>query len=289
MKKIAVVFIISFILALGLFLGVQYYLNIRAQKGALQVTSSPQSKVYLNGSYLGQTPLCKCQATDMVTPGDYTISLVPLDSSLQEFQEKVTISEGVLTVVDRKFGLNGQSEGSIISLSPLADNSAAQLEVVSFPQGANVLLDDQNIGTTPVFYHNPTESDHDLKISKEGYNEKEIRIRTPLGYKLTVAAYLSTSTTSLDAAPTTAATPTPSTEASTSPIPTPTVTNSVVILNTPTGYLWVREGPSVSAGQITQVKPGAKYPLISEENNWYEITLSDGTTGWVSGQYAKKQ
>jgi Bacterial SH3 domain/PEGA domain len=288
MKKIAVVFIISFILALALFLGFQYYLTIRAQKGALQVTSSPQSKVYLNGSYLGQTPLCKCQATDMVTPGDYTISLVPLDATLQEFQEKVTISQGVLTVVDRKFGKNGQSEGSIISLTPLDDKTTAQLEVVSFPQGATVMLDDQNIGTTPVFYHNPTESDHDLKISKDGYNDKEIRIRTPMGYKLTVAAYLSTNTTGLQT-PTPTIAPTPSTTVSTSPVPTPTGTNGVVILNTPTGYLWVREGPSLSAKQITQVKPGDKYSLISQENGWYEITLTDGSTGWISAQYAKKQ
>src|SRR6266700_8433578 len=104
MKKIVLVFIISFILALGLFLGIQFYLNIRSEKGALQVTSSPPSKVYLNDGYLGQTPLCKCQASDMVVPGEYTIRLVPTDSSLQEFAEKVTISQGVLTVVDRKFG-----------------------------------------------------------------------------------------------------------------------------------------------------------------------------------------
>src|SRR6266851_2485602 len=107
MKKVAVVFITSFILALGLFLGIQYYLNIRSEKGALQITSSPTSKVYLNDAYLGQTPLCKCQASDMIVPGDYTIRVVPLDSSLQEFQEKITVSQGVLTVVDRKFGTNG--------------------------------------------------------------------------------------------------------------------------------------------------------------------------------------
>ena len=287
MKKVVVVFIVSFILAVGLFLGIQYYLNIQAQKGALQVTSSPQSKVYLNGSYLGQTPLCKCQATDMITPGDYTISLVPLDTTLQEFQEKVTISEGVLTVVDRKFGQNGQSEGSIISLTPLEDKTISQLEVVSFPQGASVSLDDQNIGTTPLFYHNPTESDHDLKISKDGYAEKEIRIRTPLGYKLTVSAFLSTDTT-IPPTPT----PVPSPTASVSPIPTPIIPSgakNVTILKTPTGYLWVREGPSLSANTVAQVKPGQRYLLMSEVSGWDEITLSDGTTGWISAQYAKKQ
>jgi len=288
MKKIAAVFIISFILALGLFLGVQYYLNIRSEKGALQVTSSPTSKVYLNDQYLGQTPLCKCQINDMIVPGNYTIRLEPLDDSLQEFQEQISVSQGVLTVVDRKFGTNGQSEGSIISLNPIDDKTKAQLLVVSFPQGASVSLDEQNIGTTPLLYNNPTESDHDLKVSKEGYNEKEIRIRTPLGYKLTVAAYLSTNTTTSSNQQTSVSpTPVPSVSPSVSPSPSPTA--SVTILNTPTGYLNVREGPSLSAGEVGQVTPGKTYTLVSEQADWYEIEISNGKTGWISSQYAKKQ
>ena len=287
MKKAILVFIISFILALGLFLGIQYYLNIHSEKGALQVTSSPESKVYINGSYIGQTPLCKCQSNDMVAPGDYTIRLIPLGSSLQEFDEKITISQGVLTVVDRKFGTNGQSEGSIIALTPLEDKTSSQLVVVSFPQGAKVTLDDQSIGTTPLSYNNPTESDHDLLIDKDGYNEKEIRIRTPQGYRLTVAAYLSTSSSGL-----TIPTPTASHSAShNTPIsgtPTPTPANTVLILNTSTGYLHVRAGPSLSASQVGQVSPGKKYSLISEQSGWDEITLDNGITGWISAQYAQK-
>ena len=283
MKKIAIVFIISFILAVGLFLGIQYYLTIRSEKGALQVTSSPTSKIYLNDEYLGQTPLCKCQANDMIVPGDYTIRVVPNDSSLSEFQEKITVSQGVLTVVDRKFGNNGQSEGSIISLTPMDDKTKSQLLVVSFPQGADVLLDDQTIGTTPLLFNNPTESDHDLKISKDGYNEKEIRIRTPLGYKLTVAAYLSTSTSNLVP---------PSASDSASPTPTsvatPTPANRVTILQTPTGFLRVRKTPSVDAAEVGQVTPGKTYELVDEQNNWYEIKMENGATGWISSQYANR-
>ncbi len=286
MKKIALVFIISFILALSIFLGVQYYVNIHSEKGALQVTSSPESKVYINGSYIGQTPLCKCQATDMIAPGDYTIRVVPVGSSLQTFQEKITISQGVLTVVDRKFGSNGQSEGSIISLTPLEDKTISQLVVVSFPQGAKVTLDDQDIGTTPFSTNNPTESDHDLKVSKDGYNEKEIRIRTPLGYKLTIVAYLSTNPTGL-AFPTASSSASPTTIPPGSPTPSPT--QSVLILQTPTGYLRVREGPSLSASEVGEVTPGKAYPLISQESGWDEIMVNSGTTGWISSQYAQAE
>lgn len=284
MKKVVFVFIASFVLALSLFLAVQYYLSLNARKGALQVTSSPASKVYLGGKYLGQTPLCKCEAADMISAGDYTIRLVPTDQNLQEFQEKVTISQGVLTVVDRKFGLNAQSEGSIISLSPLSDKKQTQLLVVSFPQGASVSLDDTNIGMTPLLTNNPTESDHILRVTKDGYNDKEVRIRTPLGYKLTVAAYLSTN----PSAPTSqqTATPTPSI----TDVPTPTLqVQNILILQTPTGFLRVRAEPSTSGAEVGRVQPGQTVPMIGEQEGWFKIKLSDGTAGWVSSDYAQKQ
>lgn len=283
MKKVALVFIISFVLAIGIFLGAQYYLSNHSQKGALQVTSAPQSKVYLNNRYLGQTPLCKCESPDTIDDGDYTIRLVPLDSTLQEFQERITISQNVLTVVDRKFGKNAQSEGSIISLSPLEDKTISQLLVISLPQGAQVLLDDQNISKTPILFKNPTESDHVLKVSKEGYNEKELPIRTPLGYKATVALYLSVNTDNVLASDIPASS-SASQEASSSATPT----NSVTILATPTGTLHVRSGPSLAAGEVGEAKPGSSYPIVGQEVGWYEITLEDGTVGWVSSQYVKK-
>src|SRR3989338_2461942 len=72
-------------------------------KGALQVTSKPFTKVYLDSSYIGTTPLCRCEATNMIRSGDYTIKLVPIDGKTPEFQDKITITKGVLKVVDRKF------------------------------------------------------------------------------------------------------------------------------------------------------------------------------------------
>jgi hypothetical protein len=283
MKKIIIVFIASFALALTLFFAVQYYLGVNAQKGALQVTSAPDSKVYLNDKYLGQTPLCKCEAADMLASGEYTIRLVPLDTSLREFQEKVTISPAVLTVVDRKFGKNGLSEGSIISLTPLSEKEKTELLVASFPQSSEVLLDDTIIGITPLSHKDPTESDHVLKIRKEGYNDKEVRIRTPRGYKLTVTAYLSTNGDPQQSA-STAATPVPE---GSSPTPTP-VQERVTISDTPTGFLRVRATPSTTGAEVGRVSPGQTYPLSSEQAGWFEITLEDGTKGWVSSEYASK-
>jgi hypothetical protein len=277
MRKFLFILVTSLLLALLLFIVLQYVVAFHSQKGALQVTSSPESKVYLDGKYLGQTPLCKCEANDVLATGDYTIRLVPSDSSFSEFQEKITISEGVLTVVDRKFSQAAESEGSIISLSPLPDKNKTSLLVLSFPQDATVLLDGWQIGRTPIEFQNPKETDHNLQISKIGYQDKMVRVRTPKGYKLTVAVYLGTSPdlAGVQASP----------SASLESLPGKTVE----ILSTPTGFLRVRADSSTLAEEVTTVFPGETYPIVDEKNGWYKIRLKDGKTGWVTSQYAKKE
>jgi hypothetical protein len=291
MKKLFFILIPAGLLTLLAILSFNYFVKSQSQKGALQVTSVPESKVYLNDKYLGQTPLCKCEASNMLPIGDYTIRLVPSDKDLSEFQEKVSISEAVLTVVDRKFGKDSLSEGSVISLSPLADKKKTELVVVSFPQDANVLLDNNPIGKTPLDFKDPTESDHEIKVSKDGYNEKAIRIRTPAGYKLTVAAYLSTNTQNSAPVktPQSAVTATPGLSVAPSAEPSRIPRLQVMILQTPTGFLRVRQSASVNAAEIARVEPGDKLDVVQEANGWYLIRLTDGTQGWISSEYAQKQ
>ncbi len=149
MKKLLFLLIPSFVVVIIIFLLFQIFIVKGSGKGALQVTSAPSSKVYLNGKLIGTTPLCKCEADTMIPVGDYTIRLVPEDKNLLEFQEKVIVTKSVLTVVDRKFGRGGESEGSIISLSPLKDKKDAQLLVISFPDKAEIAVDNNAMGTTP--------------------------------------------------------------------------------------------------------------------------------------------
>lgn len=284
MKKILFVIIPALLIALLIFLFIQYTNRIRLQKGALQVTSTPESKVYLDNKYIGTTPLSKTDPGDMIQAGTYTIRLVPIDTSLSEYQEKITISSGILTVVDRKFRKGALSEGYVISLSPLSDKSKAELEVVSFPTDAKITLDANEIGKTPFLYKKPTESDHLLKINKNDYKEKTVRIRTPKGYRLTVVAYLGViSGTEEIISPTVAA---PSLSPTLSPIQSAA---NVLILDTPTGFLRVRANYDLNSAIITTVSPGSTFPLIGEQEGWLEIKLPDGRTGWVSSQYAKKQ
>jgi hypothetical protein len=59
---------------------------------------------------------------------------------------------------------------------------------------------------------------------------------------------------------------------------------TLVINDTPTGWLRVRTSPR--GEEIGKVNPGETYPIISEKDGWYEIEISGENIGWVSGQYA---
>lgn len=249
-------------------------------KGALQVTSVPPSSVYLNNKFIGQTPLCECDGKNLLPSGDYTIRLVPSNTQFTPFEQKITITKSVLTVVDRTFGEGATSEGSIITLSPLSNNNSSSVSISSIPSDANLTLDGNPIGKIPQQIDNVVISDHDITVSKVGYKDKTIRIHTVKGYMLSVLAFLAIDPAAI------AATSSAQSIASSSAVPEVT---KVTILDTPTGFLRVRKEPSLGGMEVAQAKPGESYEFITEENGWTEIKLSDGTNGWVSSSYVKKQ
>ena len=81
--------------------------------------------------------------------------------------------------------------------------------------------------------------------------------------------------------------------ASSAGLPIATSSASILILNTPTGFLRVRENNSINSSEIAKVMPGESYELISEKEGWFEIKLSspagEGKIGWVSSLYAAKE
>lgn len=278
MKKVFYI-LAPFVVVVLIFSGVIFFLSQNRGKGALQVTSVPAAKVYLNNKLLGQTPLCECDLKDMIAVGDYTVKLVPIQGNFQPFEQSITISPKVLTVVDRTFGPEGLGSGSIISLTPISDKKDAQISTISFPNTTEVFLDNNLEGPTPLLLKNITESDHELKLTKEGYKDKIIRIRTVLGYKLDSLIFLGIDPNAATASATQIS----------SPSATVLSVTKVLILQTPTGFLRVRDKASLGGAEIGQVKPGETYQLLNEQTGWYQIQLTNGKTGWISSQYAQKQ
>jgi hypothetical protein len=279
MKKILFI-IIPIFLAIAIFVIIFIVVNKNTGKGALQVTSSPISKVYLDNKLIGQTPFCKCEVNDMIITGTHSLRLVPLQAGLEAFEEKITITPSVLTVVDRTFGPGASSQGSIISLMPISDKKDAQVLIISFPNKSQVFLDSNPSGTSPLLLKNLTISDHEIKLTKDGYKDKTLKIRTVLGYKLEALVFLGVNLT----AATSSALPSPSPSVSQAPIGSV----KVLILTTPTGFLRVRQDATIASNQIGTVNPGEKYDFVAEKPGWFQIKLTNGQTGWISSQYAQK-
>lgn len=289
MKKVFL-YISPLFISLIIFASVIYFLNKNSGKGALQVTSMPQSNVYLDGKLIGQTPFCmgteKCKIQDMLKIGEYSIRLVPVAGEYKPYEEKISINKSTLTVVDRTFDNGASSSGSVITLSPISDKKDSELLVIPFPEKANVFLDSNQVGTTAVLLKNLTESDHDLLITKDGYKDKAIGVKTVQGYKLTSLVYLGVNPNfSTSSAVLQAKTQNIKEASKSATVSSP----KIVILNTPTGFLRVREEASIGSLEIGRVLPGEKYEPIDEKEGWFKIKVSEDKIGWVSSQYAKKK
>lgn len=247
-------------------------------RGALQVTSNVEAKILLNGKTIGTTPLCKCDQTDRIDEGTYTLQLVP-EGQFETYTTKVKIGRNVLTAVDRTFLPGSYASSYILYLEKISGNTP-QLFVSSLPTGALVTVDGEDSGATPNLITSITSSEHEIELQKGGYGKKTIRVKTVPGYKLLVEAILGTQPAAGEILPGSEASPTPTPSAS---------PQTVTILSTPTGFLRVREEANINTAEIGRVLPGDVLPLLEEQAGWYKIQLKDGTAGWISSSFAEKK
>lgn len=251
--------------------GFLLFSKIKPAKAGLQIEADPQAAVFIDGEQVGTTPY------ELVSkPGEVAVRLVPIatDRSLAPWGTKVTLTQGIKTVIRRDFGeTEDASAGEILSFEKAAGNDTS-MTVVSIPDAAQVTVDGQNRGFTPLPVPNIAVGEHQLLVSQAGFAERPISARAEAGYKLTIVAMLA----KLAAAP-------EATESGEVVEPVPT---KVEILETPTGFLRVRQAPSKNATESAQVKPGEQFVLLEEKDEWFKIEYQKDKSGWVSSQYAKK-
>lgn len=285
MKRNLLLVVAVFLIVIGLFLLVQVAQKVRPSgQGALQVTANLTSDVYLDDKLIGKTPVCKCDQNDTVTQGEYTIRIVPEDTQYSPFVVKAKIEPGVLTAIERTF-LPGSLASAYVLTLEKTPGKDPQLFVGTLPDSAMVMVDSTPRGSTPFLMDDISPSEHEIEIQKEGFAKKTIRVNAEPEYKLIVSAYLGTESNTEDTTSTlekVTPTPQPSPEESEDE---ETPSQQVEINNTPVGFLRVRSSPSTAGNQITTVEPGEIFTYTDEQNGWYKITLTDGTSGWVSGTY----
>lgn len=276
-KKLIGLFAIT-IIFIGFFLLFQVLGSFLPKgRGALQVTSNIQAKVFLNGKLIGSTPLCKCEISDRIEEGLYTLQLIPSDS-FSTFITKIKINKNVLTALDRTF-LPGSYASSYVLMLEKNFTNTADLEIYSIPSESLVSIDGNDSGVTPFVSKNISVSDHEIELQKGGFGKKTIRLRTRPGFKLIVQAVLGTIPGANEVLP--------GQEIPPSPTPTLAQKDTVIILTTPTGFLRVRSEANINSAEIGRVNPNDILQIISEKPGWYEIQFQE-KTGWISSDFAKK-
>ena len=288
-KGIIIIVVVLALVLVGLIIKSKFF--GRQGPGALQISTTPTATVFLDGTQAGITPYFD----DKIKAGEHTVKLVPesTEENLTSWEGKVNLLPGILTSIKRTFAVNeAESSSEMITLEKAGRKDQSSLAVISIPDQAVVKLNGEPKGFTPLSLEDLAPADYQITISSSGYEEKTVSAHTIGGYKLIVNVKLAQTMEGIEEATPSGAT---EEEAETTPTPkaqaTPPAKPYVKVKDTPTGFLRVRMGPSTSATETAQIKPGEMYPYLDEEKldtsggKWLKIEYKKDEEGWVSGVY----
>lgn len=57
------------------------------------------------------------------------------------------------------------------------------------------------------------------------------------------------------------------------------------VINTPTGWLRLREQPNLNGKELAKLDVGEELQVLEETTGWTKVTTSNDLTGWVSSDY----
>lgn len=197
-------FLVGLVGFVVLIIGVIKFINSSPKQGVLKVNSVPPASIFLDNKHIGRTPF-----EDKVSAGEYTIKIVPdaATTLLASWQGKITVSPNALTYVSRDLSESElSSAGDILWLEKITSNKA-ELSVSTIPDGATILVDDENKGVTPVSISSLTPADHTITVTSNGFTPRTVKVKTPAGYKLNTLIQLALFT-GVANAPTATSTPT---------------------------------------------------------------------------------
>lgn len=278
-KKLLLLFIL--VLLFGVFIAVRFLLAGKQDVyGRLQIISSPNASVFINNVASGQTPFDSSRQK----AGEYIIKLIPDNVATQtaSWQGKVQVYKNALTYVNRELGSSDlTSAGEIFTVIPMekANGAYGEVYIETEPQGAIVYLDNDEKGVAPVVLADVTKGDHELSVFMPGFLRRTQKINVDAGYRVNANFKLA-----IDENQQLIPTPRPDGDKEATQSAEPEK-KTVTIKDTPTGFLRVREEPSVNASESAQVKPGETFDVLEENSNWYKISYSPGKSGWISAEY----
>lgn len=276
--------LILFAVLLALFLlfvaGKYFILDKQNQEGQLKILSSPTASIFLNNIATGKnTPF-----EEKIKVGEYLIKIIPQGeaTSTASWQGKVMVYKNALTYINRELGSSDvTSSGEIFTATRMQtspkNSNTGEISVETEPIGAIVKLDNDEKGVAPLILSEVPSGTHELNVWLPGFFPRNQKINIDPKYRVNAEFKLAIDQSQKQEKEKQA---TQSTTTKTS--------ISVEIKETPTGFLRVREEPSISASEEAQVKPGEKYTVLEEKSGWYRIEYKEGNEGWISAEYTEK-
>ena len=236
-------------------------LGIKQKSGLFIITTPTEATVYLKGQEVGKT---QYEVKDLDV-AEYTIKL---EKDQASWLGNVKLNPGTVTIINRDLAKDiPSSAGEVLTLK-----KGKGLTLISNPNGSKVTVDASERGNTPLNLDLKS-GEHTIILDHANYLKRSIRANLPDGYNLTIVVDLALSEADL----------------STVSISVIKTTPEVVVKNTPTGFLRVRDKPSLSGKEVSQVKPGETLILLEEDGAWDRVRLADGTEGYVSSAYVEKK
>jgi hypothetical protein len=162
-------------------------------------------------------------------------------------------------------------------------NKPSGLVVETEPSGALVYIDNDEKGISPLTLENVVQGNHELSVFMPGFSRRWKKINISPGFQLHAFVKLA-----LDPSQKSKYTIEEPAQFATAAASLSEPKNTVSILDTPTGWLRVREEPSLAASESARVNPGQRFELLGEQTGWFKILISGQKEGWISSEYAKK-
>jgi len=158
--------------------------------GSIEVGSTPGgSSVYLDGNYMGQTPVGSYSDFTSIVQGSHTILIQHTD--FQDYSQTVYVKGGGVVTVNARLIPNTPSP---------APDTTGQIIIVSTPAGAELFLDNLFRGITPVTLSDIPAGSHVVTVKDTGYTDASQTVTVTGGQSTPVAI-------GLVAVPTTTKTP----------------------------------------------------------------------------------
>ncbi len=299
--KPKLILLLVLILLFGVFVAVRFFiLNGQTDYGELKILSSPTTNIFIDNAMIGKTPF-----DQKYKIGEYLLKLIPEGTATEtaSWQGKISIFKSALTYVNRELGASDlTSAGEIftstrMTASPQDPNNGA-VSVDSDPEGAIVYLDNDEKGVAPLILQDVPKGDHELSVFMPGFFRRTQKINVDPDYQVNAMFKLAMDMSQQQASQSAQLNNSPSTSQAPAATISASTASTVLIKDTPQGWLRVRADATITASEEAKIKPGGKYPYVDTKDGWYEIKFNGDAgglvsgsfdTGWVSAEFATLQ